>query len=172
MANAANPTMGMYKDHKFASPFNTGMFELHTEFAKSLKIATDPYAPHATRSNRTDYDAANLGHAGFLMALVPATAAGVKCAIPLDEKGLGMKMHALGINWVMLSTYITKDIAFEKYAWLHDNLDTVLIAYSTPEQIVVLSEEPNEIRKFAEPFYKKGQALAEAMNESKEAVMH
>ena len=149
------------------TPHNFGgvtgiMFDYNTEFQKAATMVLSDPPSYDVKSTRADYNAMGFGSAGFLMALVPAKkllggqALGwfskITDADRIREVVAGFHKECLTDDWVLMKTYITRDLAFQKFEELHDVLHSAFIAYSTPENISTLSEDKDFIRAYSEGF--------------------
>lgn len=124
-----------------------------TEFHKAANMVLADPPSYDIKSTPVDYRAMGFGEAGFLLALVPAQKMPfglgflAKSKTPEEVKRVlsGFSVEQIADNWVLLKTYITRDIAYEKFNELHRVLHNAFIAYSTPENISTLSEDKDFI---------------------------
>lgn len=136
---------GQFRGNGFKLPM--GLLDYATEFAKSVTMVTEDLIPYDTKMTKNDFNLGGFGNAGFLMALVPYSGTGVVAKTnDVDKvKSVLSKVHSerAGKNWVLLRTYITRDITYDLFSELHETFHTAFIVYSTPEHIATLSEDRN-----------------------------
>ena len=137
------------------------MFDLQSEIGKFVKMITGDLPAYDIKSNRTDYDSLfgttdGWGDAGFLIAVVP---------IEKQPNGFGMlakgssaahrsaldnlKKQKINEDWMVVSTYITSNLAFDRYIKLFDSIHTAFIGYTTPRNLTTLSETVSICQDFA-----------------------
>jgi hypothetical protein len=129
-----------------------------TEFQKAANMVLADPPTYDVKSTRADYQAMGFGNAGFLLALVPTKKFGAggyaymaknKDAETVKSVVQQFSVEQITDDWAIFKTYITRDIAFQKFELLHGVLHTAFIAYSTPENISTLSEDKDFIRAYA-----------------------
>lgn len=149
--NVIKGTGFKFKPHNLGGGMSGIMFDYKTEFQKAVSMILSDPLPYDTKSTRADYRAMSFGNAGFLLALVPVrnllggVARGflskTQDADTVKNIVSEFSVEYLSDDWALFKTYITRDIAFDKFERLHSVLHTAFIAYSTPEYIGTLSED-------------------------------
>jgi hypothetical protein len=129
------------------SGFKVGnAFMLSTEVEKAVKMMCDDLPLYDVKATKADYDAKfSTPQAGFLFALCPRTERGIAGKESGAHKAFavaeGYQKTHFGDHWMLLSTYITSDLAYDHFLDLHDCFGSAFVFYSTPENICSLSED-------------------------------
>lgn len=120
-------------------------FDYKTEMNKAIHMVVSDPPPFDTRATKADYNSTPFGKAGFLLALVPYNGVGVVAKTNDSDKVKAVldsvQAERISEKWVLLRTYITRDLAYKLFCDIHDAVHTAFIAYSTPENISTLSED-------------------------------
>lgn len=122
-----------------------GVLDYQIEFKKAVKMVVSEVIPFDTRMTKHDFDSRGFGSCGFLMALVPIVPTGVIAKV--DHKAQiealvdTMACELVSEDWMLIRTWITRDITYAKFREIHDTLHCAFVVYSTAEHIATLSED-------------------------------
>jgi hypothetical protein len=138
-------------------------FTMDVELKKMISKVTEDIIPHNTIGTQVDIDAMDYGiNAGFFIALIPRKGNGLMTigtdATKVHKVLADFTMQPFNQDWLVLSTYCSKDRVLGHMNDINDTLHYAFIGYSTPDRLSTIAEDRDlciALRDKTDPWSKK-----------------